>query len=86
MATTSKANHTGKKLVAIQLFKDSEKYKDDVFVAVNGKTWQIKRGERVEVPEDVAEVLERSMKQDAKTADLITRKSEEYRSVQSIMG
>lgn len=33
--------------------------KDDVFVGVNGKTWLIKRGEEVAVPECVAKVLER---------------------------
>lgn len=33
---------------------------DDVFVSVNDRTWQIKRGEYVEVPACVAEVLDRS--------------------------
>ena len=32
--------------------------KNDVLVGVNGKTWLIKRGEEVEVPECVAEVLQ----------------------------
>ena len=32
--------------------------KDDVYVCVNGKSYQIKRGETVEVPDFVAEVLE----------------------------
>lgn len=32
--------------------------KDDVYVAINGKSYLIKRGETVEVPEAVAEVLE----------------------------
>ena len=32
--------------------------KDDVYVAINGKSYLIKRGETVEVPEDVVEVLE----------------------------
>ena len=32
--------------------------KEDVYVAVNGKTFQIKRGEAVEVPEYVKEVLD----------------------------
>jgi hypothetical protein len=31
---------------------------DDVYVAVNGKSYLIKRGETVEVPESVAEVLQ----------------------------
>lgn len=34
--------------------------KDDVFVGVNGKTYLIKRGEEVEVPESVVEVLKNS--------------------------
>ena len=32
--------------------------KDDVYVCVNGNSYQIKRGETVEVPESVAEVLQ----------------------------
>jgi hypothetical protein len=32
--------------------------KDDVYVCVNGKSYQIKRGETVEVPDYVAEVLQ----------------------------
>lgn len=32
--------------------------KNDVLVGVNGRTWLIKRGEEVEVPECVAEVLQ----------------------------
>ena len=31
--------------------------KDDVFVSVNARTWQIQRGKEIEVPECVAEVL-----------------------------
>ena len=65
------------KMVKIKLFKDNYKYKDDVFVAVNGKAWQIQRGKEVEVPEEVAQVLEQSIKQDDDTANLIERKSAE---------
>lgn len=35
---------------------------EDVFVGINGNTWQIKRGVYVEVPLAVAKVLERSEK------------------------
>ena len=38
------------------------KNKEDVFVAVNGKTFQIKRGVEVSVPKCIAEVLETSEK------------------------
>ena len=36
--------------------------KEDVFVGVNGQSWLIKRGEEVEVPWNVARVLERQEK------------------------
>ncbi len=66
------------KTVRIKLFKDNSKYKDDVFVGVNGKGWLIKRGIPVEVPEIVAEVLEQSALQDESTAMLIERESAKY--------
>ena len=64
--------------VPVMLFKDNDKYKDDVFVAVNGRSFQIKRGETVQVPAYVAEVLEQSMAQDNATAHLIERESSAY--------
>lgn len=65
-------------LVPIRLFKDNDKYKDDVFVAVNGRSFQIKRGETVMVPDYVAQVLEQSMAQDNATANLIERETSAY--------
>lgn len=47
-----------KKMVKIRLYKDSDKYRDDVQVIVNGKVYIVKRGMEVEVPDFVAEVLE----------------------------
>lgn len=52
-----------KELVDVFLFKDGDKYKDDVFVGVNGRTWVIKRGVTVKVPRYVKEVLDNSMNQ-----------------------
>ena len=65
-------------MVPIRLFKDNGKYKDDVFVAVNGERVQIKRGETVEVKRMFAEVLEQSMNQDTATANLIDQESNRY--------
>ena len=59
-------------MVKIKLFKDNNKYSNDVFVAVNGENYLIQRGKTVEVPDYVAEVLEHSMEQDEKTAELIS--------------
>lgn len=52
----------GKK-VTIKLFKGAGAYDDDVQVIVNGKVFLIKRGEEVEVPEYVAEILKQQAKQ-----------------------
>lgn len=65
-------------LVPIRLFKDNERYKDDVFVAVNGRSFQIRRGETVMVPGYVAAVLEQSMDQDASTAKLMSQESAQF--------
>lgn len=65
-------------LVEVKLFKDNGKYKDDVFVAVNGENCVIKRGERVKVKRKFAEVLDNSDRQDYETAKLIEQKSDEF--------
>lgn len=64
--------------VKIRLFKDNGKYSQDVFVGVNGVGYQIRRGETVEVPASVAEVLEQSMTQDEATAMTIEKYAQEY--------
>ena len=66
----AQAKHTAAEAetVKIRLFKDNSRYKGDVFVSVNGRNYQIRRGEEVEVPLEVAEVLEHSAAQDEITA------------------
>lgn len=67
-------------------FKDSGKYKDDITVSVNGKTFQIKRGVTVRIPRYVRNVIMRSMEQDAKTADLIDAQTSEYAAASKAYG
>ena len=55
---------TNEKMVKVRLFKDNKHYQGDVFVGMNGKTYQVKRGVEVEVPDYVAEVLRNSARQD----------------------
>ena len=52
----------------IKLFKANSRYKEDLFVSVNGVNYKIRRGVEVEVPPEVAEVLEHSQMQDERTA------------------
>lgn len=54
---------TQKNTKTIRLYKDNDKYKDDVQVIVNGKVFIIQRGVDVEVPDFVAEVLDNAQKQ-----------------------
>ena len=56
MAETVKKEDTKEKLVKIRLPRVSAK-QEDVPVWVNERSWLIKRGVEVEVPECVAEVL-----------------------------
>ena len=57
--------------VIVRLFKDNERYKDDVIVGLNGRLYQIQRGIDVEDPAGVAEILNNSMKQDTDTANYL---------------
>ena len=76
----SEVKTTAKKeeLVEVELFKDNKDYKDDVFVCVNGKNRVIKRGEKVKIPKEFAEVLENSKEQDNKASKLMEQKADEF--------
>ena len=50
--------------VKIKLFKDNGKYKDDVFVAVNGIGMIVPRGKEVDIPRKYAIALQNSERQD----------------------
>ena len=63
-------------LVQVRLFRDDNRYKDDVFVAVNGSTMMIKRGVDVMIPRKFALVLENSEKQDSKARETVRMYSE----------
>lgn len=65
-------------LVEVKLFKDNNKYKDDVFVSINGENCVIKRGIRVKIKRKFAELLDKSDLQDYETSMLIEKKSSEF--------
>lgn len=60
-------------------FKDNDKYKDDIVVGVNGKTFIIQRGVEVMIPRYVKMVLEDSMIQDVHAANVIESFEEQHR-------
>lgn len=57
MATEKKETANAEKKVKIRIPRLKEN-NDDVYVSVNDRTWLIKRGVEVEVPECVAEVIQ----------------------------
>ena len=65
-------------LVEVKLFKDNNKYKDDVFVSVNGDNCVIKRGVKVKIKRKFAALLDDSDLQDYETSMLMEQKSNEY--------
>ena len=56
-------------LVKVKLFKDNNKYKDDVFVAVNGVGMIVPRGREVKIPRKYAIALRNSEAQDSFAAE-----------------
>jgi len=68
--------------VTIHLFKDSGKYKDAVTVGWNGRFYQIARGQDVQVPRAVAEILRQSQEQDQRTAEMIERQERDYKALE----
>jgi hypothetical protein len=75
MNPMAKANETTKavapteKMVKIKIPLERGKANKDVYVSVNDRSWQIKRGMTVEVPECVAEVLQHEEEQLLKAAE-----------------
>ena len=62
-------NRNKSNLVTVKLFKDNNKYKDDVFVAVNGVGIIIPRGKEVRIDKKYAEVLRHSEQQNSFAAE-----------------
>ena len=66
---TAKDSNYYNELVTVKLFKDTNKYKDDVFVAVNGKGMIVPRGKEVEIPRKYAIAIANSEAQDSFAAE-----------------
>lgn len=72
MSKQTTARHDeGEEYVAIKLFRDNDRYKDDVFVAVNGERCQIQRGVRTMIKRKFLWAIQNQMRQDAAYADYI---------------
>lgn len=72
VAETVETTDPMKQMVRIKLPKDRENKQPDLFVGLNGKTYLIKRGEAVEVPLPVAEIIQHSEEQDEAAYEFIS--------------
>lgn len=67
-----------KKPVTIKLFKDNGRYRDDVYVSVNDRSFLIKRGVEVTVPRFIEQALKNSLSQDEYVASLVEKLQSDY--------
>ena len=67
-----------KQPVTIKLFKDNGRYKDDVYVSVNDRSFLIKRGVEVTVPRFIEQALKNSLAQDEYVASLVEQLTNDY--------
>lgn len=72
--------------VAVKLFRDNDRYKDDVYVAVNGQNCVIRRGEWVSIKRKFAMVLDQSEIQDMKTAEMLEAEQNRFRAAEESRG
>lgn len=77
-AAAAKDKEYWNELVEVRLFKDNGKYKDDVYVAVNGENCLIQRGKPVMIKRKFAHALSNSDNQDQETADMLRGLQEDY--------
>ena len=72
--------------VAVKLFRDNDRYKDDVYVAVNGHNCVIRRGEWVKIKRKFALVLDQSEIQDIQTAEMLEAEQNRFREAEEAHG
>ncbi len=70
--------------VAVKLFRDNDRYRDDVYVAVNGQNCVIRRGEWVKIKRKFALVLDQSEIQDMQTAEMLEAEQKRYRDMEGL--
>ena len=64
--------------VDVRLFKDSDKYKEPLFVGINGKNCMIPRGEFVRIKRKFAFLIEQSEIQEMRAAEVLQEAKDRY--------
>lgn len=80
-ARTPMIPYEEKEFVKIKLFKDEYRYKNDLYVGINGKNWWIRRGKEVTVPKYVADFIEQTMQEETKIWERVEEDEKNYKSL-----
>lgn len=75
-----------KKKVTIELFKDDYRYKEPLFVGINGRTWLIQRGVPVQVDDYVADFIEQTRAEEARIMRRVEAEEREYQANTAALG
>ena len=67
-----------KKKVMIELFKDDQRYREPLFVGINGRFMLIQRGVPVEVDDYVADFIEQQKAEEARIMRKVELEEQEY--------
>jgi hypothetical protein len=67
-----------KRKVLIELFKDDQRYKEPLFVGINGRFMLIQRGVQVEVDDYVADFIEQQKAEEARIMRRVELEEQEY--------
>lgn len=68
----SSTQNDGEQMVEIFLMKDNERYKNDLFVCVNGVGIMVPRGENVKIKKKYADVIKRSLEESNAASSFVT--------------
>ena len=65
--------------VKVKLFRDEYRYKQPLYVAINGRNWLIKRGVEVTLPKYVADFIEQQMREESAIWERVAKEEQEYK-------
>jgi hypothetical protein len=78
-AITPTVPYEEKEFVKVRLFRDEYRYKQPLYVSINGRNWLIKRGVEVTLPKYVADFIEQQMQEEAAIWERVAKEEQEYK-------
>lgn len=83
---TPTIHYVPKKKVTIELFKDDYRYKEPLFVGINGRFMWIPRGVPVEVDDYIADFIEQQKAEEARIMRRVEDEEREYQDTTNKLG